>query len=149
MILLKEQAVEYGLTIHKSNDIKKAKLIKSYDVYNFALQFYKDDIEIFESSFIILLNKASNVIGYVKISQGGIDSTIVDVLIIAHYAVNSLARGVILIHNHPSCNLNASTEDNRITQKIKNGLKFLDINLIDHLIITKTDYYSFADEGML
>jgi DNA repair protein RadC len=69
--------------------------------------------------------------------------------LISSVAVKSLARGVIIAHNHPSGNLRPSEEDKNVTKKIKEGLKFLDVMLLDHLIITENSYYSFADEGIL
>ena len=84
---------------------------------DFIRQFYFDDIEIFESFFILLLNQGNKTIGYAKISQGGIAGTVVDVRIIAKYAVESLAVSVILAHNHPSGNLKPSEADLTITKK--------------------------------
>jgi DNA repair protein RadC len=124
-------------------------LLSSKDSYDFIKQFYSDDIEIFESSFILLLNAANKTIGYAKISQGGITGTVVDPRLVAKYAVESLATCVILAHNHPSGNLQPSQADKTLTEKIKEGLKFLDIKLIDHLILTEDSYYSFADDGMI
>lgn len=121
------------------------KITSSRDAYDFIKQFYGDDITIFESSFILLLNQANITIGYAKISQGGISSTVIDVRIIAKYAVESLATGVILAHNHPSGNSNPSEADKAITEKVKKALSIIDITLLDHLVITDDDYYSFAD----
>lgn len=103
-------------------------------------EFYGDDIEVFESCFILLLNQASMSIGYAKISQGGITGTVVDTRLVAKYAIESLATGVIICHNHPSGNLKASTQDIEITKKIKDGLKLFDIALIDHIILTKDNF---------
>ena len=116
---------------------------------DFIRQFYFDDIEIFESFFILLLNQGNKTIGYAKISQGGIAGTVVDVRIIAKYAVESLAVSVILAHNHPSGNLKPSEADLTITKKIKEGLKILDIKVFDHIILTADSYYSFEYEGNL
>lgn len=100
--------------------------------------------------FILLLNRANNTIGYAKISQGGVAGTVVDPKIIAKYAVEALASGVIICHNHPSGNLKPSLTDDDLTNRIKQGMKFLDIPLLDHLIINDMGgYYSYADEGRL
>jgi DNA repair protein RadC len=125
------------------------KISSSNEAANFIRRFYFDDIEIFESFFILLLNQANKTIGYAKISQGGIAGTVVDVRIIAKYAVESLAVSVILAHNHPSGNLKPSEADLTITKKIKEGLKILDIKVFDHIILTADSYYSFEDEGNL
>ena len=130
-------------------EFERKKLTTSKGAYDFIMQFYGDDIEIYESCFILLLDMAQKTIGYAKISQGGVSGTIVDPKIIAKYAVDSLASGLILAHNHPSGNLNPSEADNKLTQKIKSGLLLLDIQVYDHIIMTKDGYYSYADEGAL
>ena len=124
-------------------------ILSSADTYKFIKQFYGDDMEVFESVFILLLNASNKTIGYAKISQGGITGTVVDIRLIAKYAVDALAVNVILAHNHPSGNLQPSQADKQITEKVKQGLKFLDIKLLDHIILTADSYYSFADENIL
>lgn len=135
----------------KANDTNfpKVKITGSNEAKIFAMQFFGDDIEIYESFFLILLNRANNTIGYVKISQGGVCGTVVDVKIIAKYAIESLCSSVILIHNHPSGNTAPSGADKTITSKIKDGLKLFDISVLDHLILTSESYFSFADEGLI
>lgn len=125
------------------------KISHSDDAADFIRQFFGDDIEIFESCFILLLNQANKTIGYAKISQGGITGTVVDVRIIAKFAVESLACNVIVAHNHPSGNLNPSGSDIAMTQCVKDGLSLLQIQLRDHVILTKDSFYSFADNGQL
>jgi len=117
--------------------------------YDFIKQFYADDIGIYESFFILLLNRANKTTGYAKISQGGTAGTVVDIKIIAKYAVDSLAHGVILAHNHPSGSLIPSDADKAITNKIKQALLILDVQVLDHLILTEDSFYSFADNGLL
>lgn len=128
-------------------EFQPVKILSSDAAYNLIKNFYSDDIEILESCFILLLNNASKAIGYAKISQGGITGTVIDVRIVAKYAVDSLATSVILAHNHPSGNLKPSQADISITEKVKNALALLDIKLIEHLILTVDGFYSFADEG--
>jgi DNA repair protein RadC len=132
-----------------SSDFPKCKITSSLDAYNNIKQFYFDDIDIFESFFILLLNRSNNTIGYAKISQGGIAGTVVDVKLIAKYAVEALASSVILAHNHPSGNINPSDQDKKITTMVVNALKLFEINCLDHLIIIDNNYYSFADNGNL
>lgn len=122
-------------------------ITSSQDAADFIRQFYGDDLEIFESVFILLLNRANNTIGYAKISQGGISGTVVDVRIICKYAVDSLATSVILAHNHPSGNLKSSNADIAITKKTEQALKILDITLLDHIILSADSYKSLADSG--
>ena len=138
----------FGLRKNQT-EFQPVKILSSDAAYNLIKNFYSDDIEILESCFILLLNNASKAIGYAKISQGGITGTVVDVRIVAKYAVDSLATSVILAHNHPSGNLNPSQADISITEKVKNALALLDIKLIEHLILTVDGFYSFADEGHL
>lgn len=130
-------------------DIKKAAIKSSKDAADYARQFYFEDLQIFESAFIILLNNSNNTIAYAKISQGGVCSTVVEPAIIAKYAVDTLAKGVILVHNHPSGSLKPSNGDKKITEKVKNTLAIFDCTLHDHIILTEDDYTSFADEGWI
>lgn len=95
------------------------------------------------------MNRSNNTIGYAKISQGGVAGTVVDVKIIAKYAIDTLASSVILAHNHPSGNTQPSRADKDITQKIKDSLKLFDISVLDHIILTEDEYFSFADEGLI
>lgn len=145
---MKKKAVEYSITA-KKQEFEIAKILTSKDSYEFARKFYHEDILIYESSFIILLNIANNAIGYAKISQGGICSTQVDVRIVAKYAIDSLASGVIFVHNHPSGNAKPSAEDEKLTKTMKDGLMILGIRLLDSIIITDSSYYSMSDEGIM
>jgi DNA repair protein RadC len=130
-------------------EFPKKQIKSSKDVYDFISQFYNDDMEIFESFFLLLLDNGLNTIGYVKISQGGITGTVVDVRLVAKYAVESLATNVILAHNHPSGMLKPSPQDIHMTKKIQAGLSILDIKVCDHIILTSNGYYSFSDEDAL
>ena len=130
-------------------DFPKTKIVSSTSSVEFIRQFYLDDIEIYESFFLLLLNNQNQTLGYAKISQGGIVATVVDVRIVAKYVVDSLATGIILAHNHPSGNLNPSKQDMDITKKIKEAMKLFDVSVLDHIILTSDNYYSFADNGNL
>ena len=98
---------------------------------------------------ILLLNRSNKVLGIYSLAKGGITSCVVDVRIILSVALKSLATGLILVHNHPSGNLKPSNEDIKITNRLKEACKLLEIVLLDHLIISKDNYFSFADEGIL
>jgi DNA repair protein RadC len=102
-----------------------------------------------EEFWILFLNRSNKVINRMKLSQGGISGTVTDVRIVMKKAIESLASGIIVCHNHPSGNLNPSESDSKITQKIKEAGNLMDIQLLDHLIISDKDYYSFADNGLL
>lgn len=137
-------------SIKKNNtDFKNVKISNSKSSADFIRQFYSDDIEVYESFFILLLSINNMTIGYAKISQGGTVGTIVDTKIIAKYAVDSLSPAIVLAHNHPSGNTNPSTKDMMITRKIKEAMELLDCKVVDHIILTKDSYYSFADKGII
>ena len=97
----------------------------------------------------MLLNRANRVIRKVQISQGGVAGTVADPKIIFKFALEDLASGLILAHNHPSGNLTPSQADTNLTQKLKESGKLLEIQVLDHLIIAGHKYFSFADEGLL
>lgn len=146
---MKKQALkEISLKITKT-EFERKKVTSSKDAADMIKKFYSCDINIYESFFILLLNRNSTTIGFAKISQGGVSGTVVDLKIIAKYAIDSLASEIILAHNHPSGNLRPSDADLQLTKKAKEGLKLLDFSVMDHLILTEESYYSFADEGVL
>jgi len=129
-------------------DFPKVKICSSKDAYEFIKRFYSDDLEIFESFFILLTNRSNLTMGYAKISQGGMTGTVVDPILILKYAVDSLSKGVFIAHNHPSGNSQPSQADIDLTKKVKEALKFIDVSLLDSLIITADNYFSFSDEGL-
>ena len=102
-----------------------------------------------EEFWILFLNRSNKVINMMKLSQGGVSGTVTDVRIVMKKAIEYLASGIIVCHNHPSGNLNPSESDTKITQKIKEAGNLMDIQLLDHLIISDREYYSFADNGVL
>jgi len=102
-----------------------------------------------EEFWILFLNRSNKVISRMKLSQGGISGTVTDVRIVMKKAIECLASGIIVCHNHPSGNLSPSESDSKITQKIKEAGNMMDIQLLDHLIISDKEYYSFADNGAL
>jgi DNA repair protein RadC len=127
--------------------IEKIKITNSEEAAKYVRQFYFDDIDVYESFFLLMLNRGNYTTGWAKISQGGITSTVVDVSLIAKFAVDNLAKAVILVHNHPSGVLKPSDADIHITKQTKNGLRLLDINVIEHIILTSEGYYSMLDNG--
>jgi DNA repair protein RadC len=116
-------------------------LAKVYDSYK---------IEHKEFFFVMLLNRANQLLGVMQVSQGGITGTVVDVRHIYQAAIKANATSMIVSHNHPSGNLYPSEADMLLTRRIKDGAEILDIPLKDHIIVTPDfNYYSFADEGKL
>jgi DNA repair protein RadC len=103
----------------------------------------------YEEFWILFLNRSNKVINMMKLSQGGVSGTVTDVRMVMKKAIEFLASGIIVCHNHPSGNLNPSESDTKITQKIKEAGNLMDIQLLDHLIISDKDYYSFADNGLI
>ena len=147
-----KQVKTSAFTIKKNTSEKEFETVQisnSLNSYNYIKQFYEDDIDVWESFFILLLNRNSQTVGYAKISQGGITGTIVDVKIIAKYCIDSLASSCILAHNHPSGNNQPSISDKELTQKVIKALELIDVKVLDHIILTSETYYSFADNGIL
>lgn len=102
-----------------------------------------------EEFWAIYLNRANRILGHLRISNGGMNATIVDIRIIAKRAIALKASALIVFHNHPSGNTQPSQADQELTQKLKVGLGTLDLTLLDHLIVADSAFYSFADEGKL
>lgn len=128
----------------------KIKLSDSNQVYDFIMNNWDlDIIEFQEETKVILLNRANNVLGIYPLSKGGISGTVVDIRIVLSVALKCHATGLILVHNHPSGNLVPSSADKDITKKLKDACAILEISLIDHLIIAKSGYFSFSNEGEL
>ncbi|MEH6658585.1 JAB domain-containing protein [Leeuwenhoekiella marinoflava] len=110
----------------------------------------RNTIAVYESFKILLLNNSNKVKGIYQISQGGITGTLVDLRLLFAVALKSLSVALILVHNHPSGTLRPSEADKSLTRKIKSAAEFLDIKILDHLILNpQGEYYSFADEGIL
>lgn len=108
-----------------------------------------DTIELQEEFKVMFLNRANLVLGIYPLSKGTTSGTLVDVKLIFGVALKSNASGIIITHNHPSGNLKPSDADIELTKKIKKCADFLDITLIDHIIVTKNGYFSFSNEGKL
>lgn len=102
-----------------------------------------------EEFWCIFLNRANKIIAKEKLSQGGLSGTVTDVRLIMKRALEVLASGIIVCHNHPSGNMEPSESDTKITRKIKEAGAIMDIQLLDHIIVNGKDYYSFADSGLL
>lgn len=109
----------------------------------------ENKIEMQEEFKVLFLNRSNKVIGVFDASAGGITGTVADPRLILAAAIKSLSVSLILSHNHPSGNLKPSRADEELTMKIKEAAKYHDIQVLDHIIITAEEYYSFADEGLL
>jgi len=140
-------ALEIGRRRQSENVQKIKKIGSSRDVYNIFLALLADIPH--EEFWVLFLNQANKIIGKEKISSGGVSSTIADKRMIVKSALERLATGIILVHNHPSGNLKPSQSDIDLTNKTKAAAKLLDILVLDHIIVSSSGYYSFADEGMI
>lgn len=134
--------------------MKKADRIQirtSEDSWNALRQIWDHDTLDYREMFIALyLNRCNHVLGYRIISIGGTAGTVVDVKQILAIAIKSNASSIVLAHNHPSGQNQPSSHDIELTKKIKAGGELLDISVLDHLILTSdSDYFSFADEGLI
>ena len=125
----------------------KTQVRSSRDIYD-AIQPLLSDLP-HEEFWVIYLNKANHIISKEKVSAGGVAGTVVDVKIILRLALQKLASGIILAHNHPSGNLQPSDADISVTKKLRDAAKLMEVAVLDHLIIGDRDYYSFADNGIL
>lgn len=140
-------ALELGRRRKRADIMEKKKISGSKDVFEF-FQPVLADLP-YEEFWILLLNRSNKIIKKFKISQGGISGTVIDVRMILKNAIEKLASSIILCHNHPSGNLQPSEADKKITTKLKDAAMIMDMQVLDHLIITDSSFYSFADEGIL
>ena len=144
------QVTEISVAYHsKVKASQRVKISRSSDAYELLLSSWDDTIELYESFKIVMLNKANKVLGISLIGNGGVSGCVVDAKRIFATALLSGCSSIILCHNHPSGTTQPSEADVKITNKIKNAGIFLEIAVLDHLIITAEGFYSFADEGTL
>ncbi|GAB4028973.1 RadC family protein [Spirosoma gilvum] len=140
-------ALELGRRRKEQDRPQRARVTCSRDAYNEMIPHLIDKPH--EEFWILLMNRANEILRPVQISSGGISGTVADPKIIFKQALEHLASSIILFHNHPSGNLMPSQADKDLTRKLKDAGRILDIPVLDHLIFTDKAYYSFADEGIL
>lgn len=140
-------ALELGRRKNDSCIPDRVRVGNSRDVYKALLPMFSDLTH--EEFWIVLLNRANKITSKHLISKGGQAGTVADPKIIFNTVLQYQAASVILAHNHPSGNLKPSSADISLTNKLVAAGKLLDISVLDHLIITDKDYYSFADEGLM
>lgn len=140
-ITLNFQRVRKGTDISLSNADQAAEAIRSF--------YERGELDLRESFFVLYLDRQNKPIGYYRHSTGGIASTVVDNRLILATALKCLASAMIIAHNHPSGNLQPSESDKILTKKLTEGGKLIDVQVLDHLIITSTGYSSFADSGLM
>jgi len=140
---------EIKLSYSRKGNCERSISSSSDAVDVFRAHFDADQMDYRESFFALYLDQTNKVLGIKKISECGISSTLVDVRIIMQAALLCNASGIIAAHNHPSGSLKPSSADIKMTAKIKDAAKTLDILLLDHVILTSDSHYSFADDGMI
>jgi len=135
---------------YKNNNTIKKKITNSKDCYEIMKDFFNDDtFDLIEELVVLYFDTSNQTLGWFRVSQGGISSSVVDPRIIFGIGLKAGASSMIISHNHPSGQITPSPADNNITRKLVKGGKLLGINLLDHIVVTRTGYYSYADHGEL
>ena len=146
---MKELHISEIKVSYSSGNKDKTKITGSESAYRLLISCWDNSIIEFQEEFkILLLNRANKVLGIYSVSKGGVSGTLVDPKLIFSVALKCNASSIILAHNHPSGNLNPSESDKYLTKKLISAGKFMDISVLDHLIVTAESYFSFADEGL-
>lgn len=140
-------ALELGKRRKLSEVITQPQITSSEDVYQIFHPVLADLKH--EETWVLLLNRGNKVIKKIQVSKGGVAGTVVDVRMIMKEAIDSLASGMILCHNHPSGNSNPSGDDDSVTCKLKDAGAIMDIRLFDHVIVCDHSYFSYLDEGRI
>ncbi|MBN8674980.1 MAG: strawberry notch C-terminal domain-containing protein [Chitinophagales bacterium] len=141
---------ELAVSYTRSRQKDFGKITSSKDAADFIRNtFNEGEVELQEQFIVLYLNQANEIIGYYKHSKGAINATVADIRIILATALKSLAVSMVIAHNHPSGNLKPSRADEQLTAKIKESAAMMEVRLLDHVIVTRDSYYSFADDGLL
>ena len=140
-------AMELGRRRKEFEVVEKPKVSGSKEAFEMVKRDLLD-LE-HEEFWVLLFNRANRLIKKKRVSEGGVSGTVADPKIIYKLALEELASGIIVVHNHPSGNLTASQSDIKLTTKLKEAGQVLEIQLLDHLIVAGQKYFSFADEGIL
>lgn len=140
-------AFELGKRRHATNYLEKYVIRESKDIAQYLQVLLKDyKKEVFA---VVFLNRANKINHFEIMSEGGITGTVADPRVILRKALEENAVSIILCHNHPSGNLKPSRADEDLTIKIREAARYLDIKVMDHVIVSEEGYFSFADEGMM
>lgn len=140
-------ALELGRRKREAENSQKKAITSSADAFEAVLPLLGDLPH--EEFVVLILNRANHIINKFRLSKGGVAGTVVDQKIVFKEALEHLASGIILCHNHPSGNLKPSNEDLSLTKKLKQAGELFDIKVMDHIIVAGNSYFSFADEGLL
>ncbi|MFI5220009.1 MAG: DNA repair protein RadC [Bacteroidia bacterium] len=140
-------ALELGRRRREADGLKRKSITTSKDAFEILHPHLSDLVH--EEFFVLMLNRANDVIRKHEISKGGVAGTVVDPKLIFTAALEHRASNIILCHNHPSGHTKPSPEDIKLTKKLTEAGKMMEINVLDHIIIAGNSYYSFADEGLM
>lgn len=121
----------------------------SVDTFDYLRAIWSPQIDRLEEFMILCLNRANKILGYSKIGQGGFSGTVADPKVIFQVSLKANASSIILAHNHPSGNLKPSANDIQLTRKIQKAGEYLDLLVLDHIILSSDGYLSFADTGLI
>jgi len=141
------EALEIGRRRQAAAPLEKKMVSSSNDIASFLQNKLKDHRR--EVFAVLFLNRANKINHFEIVSEGGITGTVADPRVILRKALEEDAVNIILCHNHPSGSLKPSKADEQLTTKIKEAASYLDIKVLDHIIVSEDGYYSFADEGLL
>jgi DNA repair protein RadC len=140
---------EINVSYKSKIDFRKQPVIANPEEANKAFRTVWDSkkLELREDVVILVLNTARRLIGWVRIFSGGMNKAIVDAKLIFQVGLNANAASLLIAHNHPSGDLKPSSDDLRLTKKLVDGGRLLDIEIDDHFIITKSDYFSIRENN--
>jgi DNA repair protein RadC len=140
------------IEIKYHNKVKSSEMPKiscSKDAEAILREVWSDKIQYVEEFMVLCLNRSNKVLGWALISMGGQHGTVADPKVIFQIALKSNASNIILAHNHPSGTTEPSSADISLTNKIKSAGEYLDLTVLDHIILSAESYYSFGDDGKL
>ncbi len=140
-------ALELGRRRNLQQAEERVAIRSSHDIFELFHPLMRDLP--LEEFWILLLNQAGKVIDRIRISTGGIAGSLVDIRTVLREALLRHATQIAAIHNHPSGSLQPSMEDRNVTERLRKGCETMNIRMIDHVIVSESGYYSFADEGLI
>ena len=140
-------ALELGRRRKSEETVDKKKINSSNDAYAIFYPILADLNH--EETWALLLDRSNKVVSTMQVSRGGITGTVVDIRLILREAINHYASSILLGHNHPSRSCTPSPQDTTLTKKLKEAAQWMDISLLDHIIVCGETYYSFADNGII
>lgn len=139
--------LELGLRCSRTSVVENTRITSAIDVFE-LMRYHFFGLK-HEEFWVLFLDRSNRIISKKNISKGGVSGTVVDKRIVLKMALSCLASGIILCHNHPSGNLKASREDEKITKQLIKAASYIDVTILDHLIFADEDYLSFKDNNLI